>query len=57
VDVEPTGAETYLVIDVAGIEVTAVAKERLSVQPGDQVRVMLESQRSHLFDAESSLRL
>ena len=57
VDVEPTGAETYLVIDVAGVEVTAVAKERLSVQPSDLVRVMLESQRSHLFDAESGLRL
>jgi multiple sugar transport system ATP-binding protein len=57
VDVEPTGAETYLVIDVAGVEVTAAAKERPSVQPNDRVRVALESQQGHLFDAQSTRRL
>ena len=57
IDVEPTGAETFLVIEVAGTKVTAVAKERLSLDAGDGVRVALASPKAHLFDADSGLRL
>ncbi|WP_245639373.1 TOBE domain-containing protein [Rubellimicrobium mesophilum] len=53
----PTSAETHLVIEVAGSEVTVIAKGRLSPRSGDQVRLTLESSRGQLFDSGSGLRL
>jgi hypothetical protein len=57
VDVKPTGAETFFVVEVAGTEVTAVAKQRLTLSPGDRVRVMLKSPWAHQFDVEDNSRL
>ncbi|TDR30934.1 TOBE domain-containing protein, partial [Aquamicrobium defluvii] len=55
--VEPTGAETYLVVRLAGQEVTCVARDRLDVQVGHAVRLSPDPGRIHLFDPQSGRRL
>ncbi|MFT4160350.1 ABC transporter ATP-binding protein [Shinella sp.] len=55
--VEPTGAETYLVVKLAGQEVTCVARDRLDVRAGHTVRLSPDPGRIHLFDPQSGRRL
>lgn len=55
--VEPTGAETYLVVKLAGQEVTCVARDRLDVRVGQSVRLSPDPGRVHLFDPQSGRRL
>ncbi len=54
--VEPTGAETHLVAEVAGARVTAVLRDRVAIRPGDRVH-LAPSGAVHAFDAVSGLRL
>ncbi len=51
--VEPTGAETNVVVDMAGCQVTAVFNERRALRPGERVTLTSPPGLAHLFDAGS----
>jgi len=53
--VEPTGADTQIFCKLAGVDVTAVVRERYAFQPGAAVR--LKPQLTFLFDPASGTRL
>jgi multiple sugar transport system ATP-binding protein len=53
--VEPTGADTQIFCKLAGVDVTAVVRERHAFQPGAPVR--LKPQLTYLFDPSSGARL
>ncbi len=53
--VEPTGADTQIFCKLAGVDVTAVVRERHTFQPGAAVR--LKPQLTYLFDPSSGARL
>jgi len=55
--VEPTGSETHVTARLAGHEITIVSKERLNIEPGQQIMVGLVSDRAHVFEGESGRRL
>jgi multiple sugar transport system ATP-binding protein len=55
--VEPTGAETYLVARHGDIEIVCVLRERVTLNPGDQVRLSLASRSAHLFDVTTQMRM
>ncbi len=55
--VEPTGAETELLVDVGGQQLTVVMHGRTAVRPGDQVRLTLDVAKSHVFDGASGARI
>jgi multiple sugar transport system ATP-binding protein len=55
--VEPTGAETVLLLSVGGATVTAIIKERTAVKPGDRINIRFQPGAEHLFDASTNLRL
>ncbi len=55
--VEPTGAETHITARLAGVEITIVSKERLSIRPGEMLTVSLASPRSHVFENASGKRI
>jgi multiple sugar transport system ATP-binding protein len=55
--VEPTGAETELLVEVGGQQMVVVLHGRTQAQPGDQVHLELDVAKSHVFDAASGLRL
>jgi multiple sugar transport system ATP-binding protein len=55
--VEPTGAETELLVEVGGQQMVVVLHGRTQAQPGDQVFLALDVAKSHVFDAASGLRL
>ncbi|KPL54359.1 ABC transporter ATP-binding protein [Prosthecomicrobium hirschii] len=54
---EPTGAETHVVVHFAGQEMTCVFRERIAARPGDTLTISVDPSVTHLFDAESGLRL
>ena len=53
--VEPTGADTQIFCKLAGVDVTAVVRERHDFQPGAAVR--LKPMLTFLFDPASGVRL
>ena len=55
--VESTGSETHLLVDAGGIKLTCVLRERVSVRPGDHVRLGADNAHLHLFLADSGERL
>ncbi|MEO8387204.1 sn-glycerol-3-phosphate ABC transporter ATP-binding protein UgpC [Polaromonas sp.] len=55
--VEPTGAETELLLDVGGAQVVLVMHGRTSVQPDDIVHLQIANGKSHVFDDASGARL
>ena len=55
--VEPTGAETELLLEVGGLRLVLVTHGRTNVQPNDVVHLEISADKSHLFDAASGLRL
>jgi len=55
--VEPTGAETELVLQVGGEKVLLVTHGRPDVRPGDRIGLALDPARLHLFDRTSGRRL
>jgi len=48
--VEPTGPEIHIYADVGAQEVCAITQDRLELSPGDEIRLMPELQRVHLFE-------
>ena len=55
--VEPTGADTLIFTQIAGVEVTSIFRERHDFRPGAQIRLRPDPARAHLFDAQSGRRL
>ena len=49
---EPTGAETVMVAEVAGTPVTVVTRERVALFPGDAIRLRPVQARQLYFDAD-----
>jgi multiple sugar transport system ATP-binding protein len=55
--VEPTGAETYLIVRVGQREVTAVLRDRREMRPGQEIRLRAEPGTMHVFDKATGRRL
>ncbi len=55
--VEPTGPDTYVVVDTAAGSVTLRTDAQTRVQPGDSVGLAVEPAKAHWFDAGSENRL
>jgi multiple sugar transport system ATP-binding protein len=55
--VEPTGAETELLLDVAGEQLIVVLHGRTAVQPDELVGLMIDGTKAHLFDEGSGQRI
>jgi multiple sugar transport system ATP-binding protein len=55
--VEPTGAETQVLMRLAGHEVMGVFRERLTAGPGENLHVSPETGSLHLFDAATGQRI
>lgn len=55
--VEPTGAETELLLDVGGANVILVMHGRTAVRPDDIVHLEIANGKSHVFDDASGARL
>ncbi|WP_034384506.1 ABC transporter ATP-binding protein [Deinococcus sp. YIM 77859] len=49
--VEPLGAQTDLIIDVAGQHVTAKVEGHAPLQAGDEIELLIDQTRLHAFDA------
>jgi multiple sugar transport system ATP-binding protein len=54
--VEPTGADTQVLVRAAGSDLVAVFHERHALRPGQPVRLRPLVSRTHLFDAASGTR-
>jgi multiple sugar transport system ATP-binding protein len=54
--VEPTGAETELLVEVGGQQLTVVMHGRTEAQPDDTVHLQMESAKAHVFDVGSGQR-
>ncbi|RWH72460.1 sn-glycerol-3-phosphate ABC transporter ATP-binding protein UgpC [Mesorhizobium sp.] len=55
--IEPTGAETLIHGTLAGVPVAAIFRERIAAQPGQSITVSLDVDKTHLFDAATSMRI
>ena len=55
--VEPTGAETELLVDVGGTHFIVVIHGRTSAQPGDAIRLQIDGASAHLFAGGDGRRL
>jgi len=48
--VEPTGAQTELVVRVADVSLTVVTHGRANLRPGDKLSLSPEARHAHVFD-------
>jgi len=55
--VEPTGADTYVVVKTAAGDVTVRTSPQTVVRPGDQVGLQAQAEHANWFDAASGVRL
>ena len=55
--VEPTGAQTHVLFDLAGEQVTAVVDGEAPVRYGQQLNVTVSPEQVYVFDASSGLAL
>jgi multiple sugar transport system ATP-binding protein len=55
--VEPTGAETELIVDVGGQPLTVVMHGRTKARPDDVVHLRVDAAKAHVFDGASGQRL
>ena len=55
--VEPTGAETELVVEVGGTRLIIVMHGRTAAQPDDTIHLAVDLTKPHVFDAASGQRL
>ena len=55
--VEPTGAETELLVQVADQHIVVVMHGRTTAQPDDIVHLALDAEKAHVFDAANGARL
>ena len=55
--VEPTGAETHVVLRVGETEIVAAFRDRHSFSPGETIHLKPRPDRAHIFDTATGLRL
>ncbi|MBY3002050.1 ABC transporter ATP-binding protein [Rhizobium leguminosarum] len=55
--VEPTGAETMLILTHGGERLTVPIRERTPVQPGERLWLRATAAATHLFDSDTGARL
>ena len=55
--VEPTGAETELLLQVGDAQLTLVMHGRTQAQPDDTVHLGVDAEHAHVFDQTSGRRL
>ncbi len=55
--VEPTGAETHVLLRTSNAQLVAIDRNRLDIHPGDTVHISPDVQKDHLFDTKTGLRL
>jgi multiple sugar transport system ATP-binding protein len=55
--VEPTGAETELLLQIGEQSLTLVMHGRTDVKPDDTVYLQFDANKAHVFDASSEQRL
>jgi len=55
--IEPTGAETELLVDVGGQSITLVMHGRTSARPDDTIHLVVDTDKAHVFDSGSGQRL
>jgi multiple sugar transport system ATP-binding protein len=55
--VEPTGADTFVYVELAGTQVCAVFTERHDFRAGQAIHLQPRLEAAHLFDAESGRKL
>jgi multiple sugar transport system ATP-binding protein len=55
--VEPTGPETYALVDLGHSEITVRMSGLPELEPGTEVRVKVPNEALHVFDAQSGRRL
>jgi multiple sugar transport system ATP-binding protein len=55
--VEPTGAETELLLEVGGETLIVVLHGRTDVRPDDRVGLVIDGANAHLFDEGSGQRV
>jgi multiple sugar transport system ATP-binding protein len=54
---EPTGAETHVFGHLAGADVIAVLRERVSYSQGLEIGVSIPADQLHIFDAATKVRM
>ncbi len=55
--IEPTGADTHVLVNLAGQEVTCVLSERIEMNAGEEICLSFATHKTHFFDPESEARL
>ncbi|ABF45358.1 carbohydrate ABC transporter ATP-binding protein, CUT1 family [Deinococcus geothermalis DSM 11300] len=55
--VEPLGAQTDLIIDVDGQQVTAKVEGQAALEPGDDIELLIDQTRLHAFDHASEVAI
>ena len=55
--VEPLGAQTDLIIDVDGQQVTAKVEGQAALEPGDDIELLIDQTRLHAFDYASEVAI
>ena len=55
--VEPTGAETELLLEVGSSQVIVVMHGRTAAQPDDTIYLEIDASKAHLFDDSTGIRL
>ncbi|HEY6086288.1 MAG TPA: sn-glycerol-3-phosphate ABC transporter ATP-binding protein UgpC [Burkholderiaceae bacterium] len=55
--IEPTGAETELLVEVGGQQLILVMHGRTEVKPDQTVHLAVDAEKAHVFDAASGQRL
>ena len=54
---EPTGSETQVFARLGEDAIDAVVKDRLDVQPGDEIPLRIDPRRAHVFDGATGARI
>jgi multiple sugar transport system ATP-binding protein len=55
--VEPTGAETELLLQVGNAQLVLVMHGRTQLQPDDKVKLSVDARKTHVFDSASGRRI
>lgn len=55
--VEPTGAETELLLEVDGTQIVTVMHGRTEAKPDDIVRLEIDANKAHIFESQTGKRL
>ena len=55
--VEPTGAETELLLEVGGTQIVTVMHGRTDAKPDDIVRLSIDANKAHIFEMQTGKRL